>query len=259
MGGIPPLDKWILSLVVFGAISQSAVRAVNDYFDRELDSHHMETDPFSDTRMLVHGHLIEHEVLIFAVVLHILGFILAGFMGLIFFLCFAVGMFLSYLYSGPPRIKGKFIINDLFIAIGYHILPIVAGFSLFKPLTALPWLLVLGLAGSPFVSGALKDFADVKRDKKFGMKNFVTILGAKKAAITIAVVQISSYLFIGILVVVNYLPSNLIFLLFFLIPYSIIFGKLIADPSEETGEKVFPLSCIFGIVCTVAGAILYVI
>lgn len=256
-GGIPPVDKWILSILVFGAISQSAIRAMNDYFDIEIDLKH-DKDPFKDTRMLLHGHLLDEEVLLFAIVLHITGFVIAWFLGMTFFLCFIAVMILSYLYSGHPRIKHKFIINSIFISIGYVTLPIIAGFSLFRSMNDFPWLLIIILTWLCFGSNSVKDFTDIQWDKEHGVKNFVTVLGPKRAAISLGIIATSAYILMGALVILNYLSVKYSIIVMFAIPYTILFWKLISNPAEENGSKIFPIITVVGISSVLLTGILYI-
>ena len=92
----------------------------------------------------------------------------------------AIIAFFSIFYTAPPlRAKRYFLINNAWQGVARGLLPPLAVFSVFSGLKPDAFPLALGSVIAVWLTGgqAAKDFGDVEGDRRFGIKNFFTVLG----------------------------------------------------------------------------------
>jgi 4-hydroxybenzoate polyprenyltransferase len=93
-------------------------------------------------------------------------------------------MFLTIAYSAPPfRLKKRFILNNVSIALARGLFGVLASWSIFgDPLDPIPW--TVGAVFFVFLCGAAttKDFTDMPGDSAFGCRTLPVVLGVEKAA-----------------------------------------------------------------------------
>jgi 4-hydroxybenzoate polyprenyltransferase len=93
-------------------------------------------------------------------------------------------MFLTIAYSAPPfRLKKRFIVNNVSIALARGLFGVLAAWSIFgDPLHPVPW--TVGAVFFVFLVGAAttKDFTDIKGDAAYDIKTLPVVLGVSQAA-----------------------------------------------------------------------------
>jgi len=101
-------------------------------------------------------------------------------------------MFLTIAYSAPPfRLKKRFIVNNISIALARGLFGVLASWSIFgDPLDPVPW--SVGAVFFVFLVGAAttKDFTDIPGDAAYDVKTLPVVLGVERAA------QVSAAFFI---------------------------------------------------------------
>jgi len=173
--------------IILGAISAALLNAasnvVNQYFDIGIDRINKPNRP------LPSGRISLKESRLLSILLYSFSFFLAYLVpNKQFITIVLITASITYAYSAPPlRTKRWVIPANLTIAIPRGCLLIVAGWTAvrsfydFEPcfIGSIFALYLLGAAST-------KDFSDIKGDKMYGCNTLPIILGAKKAAITIA-------------------------------------------------------------------------
>lgn len=176
--------KWIVGFVAILAWYVNAT-AINDLADEEIDKINLKND---NERPLLDNSKNRQAVRIIyysSIILTVAICFLLGY-GAVFL---AIGMLvLNYIYSMPPiRISYRGIWAPLMLPIGYVFYPFMLGFlanganwqSIYFVLLAGLYLAFVGRL-------LLKDYRDVKGDKKFGKLTFLVRHGNKTTALTSA-------------------------------------------------------------------------
>jgi len=173
--------------ILLGALSAAflngASNVVNQYFDISIDRINKPNRP------LPSGRISPKESRLFSLLLYLLSFLLAYLVSnKQFIIIVLTTALITYAYSAPPfRTKRWAIGANLTIAIPRGCLLIVAGWTAVRSLFDFqPWF--IGSIFALYLLGAAstKDFSDMKGDKMYGCNTLPIILGARKAAITIA-------------------------------------------------------------------------
>ncbi len=115
----------------------------------------------------------------------------------------------SYAYSlSPLRITDKTILSPLTLPATYTFQPFIVGyFSANRP-SYYTWLLAIGIYFGFIARILLKDFRDVKGDKKFGKQTFLIRFGSKATCIVSGICAFASLVFIA--VAINFSPGALV-------------------------------------------------
>jgi len=173
--------------IILGAISalflNAASNVVNQYFDIGIDRINKPNRP------LPSGRISLKESRLLSILLYSFSFFLAYLVpNKQFITIVLITALITYAYSAPPlRTKRWVIPANLTIAIPRGCLLIVAGWTAVRSFYDFePWF--IGSIFALYLLGAAstKDFSDIKGDKMYGCNTLPIILGAKKAAITIA-------------------------------------------------------------------------
>jgi len=173
--------------IILGAISAAFLNAasnvVNQYFDIGIDRINKPNRP------LPSGRISLKESRLLSILLYSFSFFLAYLVpNKQFITIVLITALITYAYSAPPlRTKRWVIPANLTIAIPRGCLLIVAGWTAVRSFYDFePWF--IGSIFALYLLGAAstKDFSDIKGDKMYGCNTLPIILGAKKAAITIA-------------------------------------------------------------------------
>jgi 4-hydroxybenzoate polyprenyltransferase len=173
--------------IILGAISAALLNAasnvVNQYFDIGIDRINKPNRP------LPSGRISLKESRLLSILLYSFSFFLAYLVpNKQFITIVLITASITYAYSAPPlRTKRWVIPANLTIAIPRGCLLIVAGWTAVRSFYDFePWF--IGSIFALYLLGAAstKDFSDIKGDKMYGCNTLPIILGAKKAAITIA-------------------------------------------------------------------------
>ena len=168
--------KTVLALFVLAAWYIHAA-STNDYADREIDKINLKT---ANDRPLVSRDISQKQFWIIHFSSGILSLVFASFYGA-FAVLATVGMLVTdYLYSIKPfRISDRGIYSQLVLAVGYVFYPFSLGYWAIMEPSGYSWLLATGLYLGFVARILLKDFRDVKGDKKHGKMTFLLRHGAR--------------------------------------------------------------------------------
>ncbi len=211
----------LVSLVSIWLAWKSSV-IVNDIYDFAIDK-------VSNPQRPLPQHIFSlEEYTSLALVFFILSLIGALTLNLTFVALILVFHFLAWFYSAPPLRLKKIPIIATFISAWASITVLFMGFILLSPnqsLQGLSWRIPLFLIFTYTLSLPIKDFKDIKGDKKYAIWTFPVIFGEKKARLIVA-----SNLFISYVLSVFFLNELRLFfwaLLFGIITFLIVINEKI--------------------------------
>lgn len=177
LGGIPTIQlERVVLVLIGGSFGLSATIIVNQMFDVESDRINKPTRP------LVSGGITLNQSYLIATSLYIGAFIIAIFLGYDFIILYSISFATSLAYSIPRiRLKDRFIVNSVILAIGYSFINFLIGWCIYKPLIQAPTWFMLLLFGFDVLDWS-KDYRDVEGDRAAGSITIPVKLGVKKAA-----------------------------------------------------------------------------
>ncbi len=214
--------------------SYIAATTINDIVDKDIDRIN---HPDHRGRPLVTGEANEKDLLI----IHISASLLALTFGILInftaFIIIAISLLINYVYSAPPfRVSYRTHFAPILLSGAYVLMPYILGFaSVGGKLYISEKLFLVSLLFLFFGRIILKDFRDIKGDKKYGKPTFLLKYGKAK---TIFISFIS--IFIGNILLFVSLPihSIIIFgileILFLAIYYS---GLLLLEAKRKKAEQ----------------------
>jgi len=159
-------------------------------------------------RPIVRGLVSVRSAKIFAALLFAASLVTAFVISSCFAAYAAIIAFFSIFYTAPPlRVKRIFLLNNAWQGVARGLLPPLAVFSIFsgfKPDT-LP--LALGSVIALWLTGgqAAKDANDVEGDRRFGIKNFFTVLG-DAAPLAMLAFMLAAFALLNAYILVDVLP-----------------------------------------------------
>jgi 4-hydroxybenzoate polyprenyltransferase len=120
------------------------------------------------------------------------------FFGTTYVLSLSVIMFFAWLYNCPPaRMKTRYVWSNVAIAAPRGGLGITCAYSAFaSPFNPVMYVAIFYFALYVFGTNTLKDFADAEYDKKYGVSNFVTVLGQEKAVTIVGIFLVVPWFFL---------------------------------------------------------------
>lgn len=188
---LPLLQHWkevIYSSAVFAMIT-GAANALNQYTDVSEDKI---SKPY---RPIPQGVVLEQEAQTIAYLLYFAGITRAFIFSPSFGVAVTAIALLTILYSlHPVRLKKRFLINNLSLAVARGYLPVVALWGVWGDLSN-PLPHVFGAAMVLYLFGAVttKDYADVEGDHSQGIKTLPTVVGMGATTLIIALFFVLSY------------------------------------------------------------------
>ncbi|MFH1784848.1 MAG: UbiA family prenyltransferase [Candidatus Micrarchaeota archaeon] len=175
-GGIPPLSLSLLYGLVAVCCALLGINLLNHITDVEIDRINKPHRPLP-SRKMKEGTAILITAFLFT--LSCVTAILVSFP--VFFLTFLY-IFLGVLYSAEPlRLKERFLVNNLAVAVFYNFINFLIGWSIFQPIFAAPYPLLILLFTYDFIAINSKDYHDLAGDKEFGVKTIVSLFGVENA------------------------------------------------------------------------------
>ncbi len=170
-----------------------------------------------------------------------IGYVIAFFTNLIFFLALLVPLVLALVYSigskkltgliGARRLKEKLLVKNLAISFGWSLIPVLVGLYY----RSLPLIL---LSFAPFIFFRLMsntiffDLRDVKADKAYGVRTVPVVYGQSRAYSIMNLFDILSALYIVFLIVVRLFPLFTAIMVFFPV-YSVAYRQLSSLPNTN--------------------------
>lgn len=177
-----------LILVVFAIVHANSI---NDYADRQIDEINLR---HAGDRPLVTGDLSNKEFWFLHFVSGTITLLLSVFFGVLAIIM-TIGLIINdYIYSLKPfRLTDRTFTSPLILAFWYTYYPLSLGFWSANGKTAYPWILSIGIFLAFVARMLLKDFRDVRGDKKFGKITFLIRYGAKTTCVASAVLWLLAF------------------------------------------------------------------
>jgi 4-hydroxybenzoate polyprenyltransferase len=175
--------KTFLAFILIVAFTVHA-NSINDYTDREIDKINLKK---AVDRPLVSKDLSLQQFWIIHITSGLIMLLLSLLYGKWAIIISIAIIIIDYLYSlKPVRITDRTILSPLLLSISYVYYSFSLGFLSINTSASrgYPWLLTAGLCLGFVARLLLKDFRDIKGDKKFGKKTFLLIYGSKITCIT---------------------------------------------------------------------------
>ncbi|MFH1453096.1 MAG: prenyltransferase [Armatimonadota bacterium] len=205
------LKYFIIALIGLIAL-HIAVNVLNEYSDFKsgLDFMTIKT-PFSGgSGMLPEGRLNPVHVLILGIICCIIG---AG-AGVYFFILYGTAFLPIIILGGVAvifysTVLSRIMLGELFAGLGLGFLPVLGAY--FVQTGFYSWEAILSAIPSGILTLnllLLNEFPDYEPDKKVGKKNFVILLGKKKAAGLYALLTILTYIVIAFSIMFRFMPYS---------------------------------------------------
>jgi len=188
--GVAWSGHWLLivtGVVLCGPLLCASSQAVNDWFDRHVDSINEPGRPIPSGRMPGHWGLIV------AIIWSLLSLICAAALGTWVLVAALAGLVLAWIYSAPPiRLKQNGWWGNLACAVSYEGLAWVTGAAvMLGGVTPSGRTIVLAALYSLGAHGimTLNDFKSIEGDTRCGVRSLPVLLGAEHAADVACVVM----------------------------------------------------------------------
>lgn len=171
------------STLVYGVATLMILNAASNCMNAAYDAHIDRINkPY---RPIPKGLVTRDEASSLAFMLYFIALFRAILISYQFFAIVLIISIITIYYSMPPvRLKKRFWVSNITIAIARGLLGFLAGWTIFgDPTNATPW--VIGGILCIYLVGATtsKDFTDVEGDSKYGMRTLPVVYGPKRAAL----------------------------------------------------------------------------
>jgi len=214
------------------ALLNGASNALNQLTD-------VETDKLSKPyRPIPRGTISIREAKTISIILYILSFCLAVYVGFIFTVFILLITLFTITYSLPPKLKNHLFLNQIWVGVPRGLLGILASWSVFgNSLEPLP--LSIALIAMFFLIGgsSTKDILDSDADKKTGVHTLVNTFGVKKAALISLPFMFFPFVMIPLLISNGLLSDDLWFLTFLAIPSFFVFRAMFKEKRSKFFEN----------------------
>ena len=222
------------------ALTHAASQTVNQVIKEEIEIDRI-NKPY---RPIVKGIITRKEGIVFSIALFSISIAMSFLVSQIFLFWILVIAFFSVFYSAPPfRIKKIFVLNNVWQGVARGFLPVVAVFSIFSTSFPPPFAIAFGVTIAIWIVGgqASKDIDDIDGDKRYGIRNFFTVLSKKNALRLMLSIMLFSFVILNCLIWLQALPMNMILLNVLLLPsFGIIhFNKKSTIAENNTGWVLF--------------------
>lgn len=149
-----------------------AANAVNQCSDVEVDRINKPNRPIPA------GTISLRSAYILVMLLYSVSLTLAILVNMEFFALASIALIISVLYSIKPfRLKDRFIVSNLSIALGYGAINFLLGWCVHKPILQAPLPIIAFLIVFDFFANVSKDYRDVSGDAVFNSKTMPIVLG----------------------------------------------------------------------------------
>jgi|GEM_PF-3512982 len=179
------IQKPIL-VVLFGLCSLTGVIVFNQYHDIEVDRINK---PY---RPLPAGKIKKETALKIVFLSYLVSLIISLYLGLIYIILALINILLGVTYSQPSiGTRRNVILSTILVSIGYAILSFIMGWSIYKPLIAIPWWFVAFLFVTDVGEVLTKDYRDIKGDKKHNRITLPVKYGRETAVVVNTLIYMS--------------------------------------------------------------------
>jgi 4-hydroxybenzoate polyprenyltransferase len=251
---VPPLHLLIVVAIGVGPCITVATNLLNAVYDIDVDR------LSKPKRPLPTGRMSAASTLKIALLLYLLGLIIAFSLGFWPFLITLIGVIISALYSIPrTKIKAKGGFSNFSLALGYTAICILGGWAIFREIQEMPWLILVFLTIQDAGANVVKDFVDYEADKKFRFDTLPVKLGVEKSIMLISPFFVGIYLLIPLFYFLGYLGSIYLPISLFFAWGIYIIGSLFHDFSRKNREKIFLQAFFMSVLTEIAFTIAYVL
>ena len=202
------LQNFLLSLTFF--MIGAGFNGLNDIVDVEADRISRPERPLPSNRLKM-----DHAVKLTAA-FFLLSFLplilLLRFLSLVTLMLLAVDYVLVIFYSIPPQLKKIMLLSNAVIGAHHTLLPLLAAWSISKPLSNAPINVVSALFFMAWGTHIMEDFEDIEGDKAVGIKTLPIVLGRRGATIVLVAIGLIPLIICLLSIVGSYSPYWLIFL-----------------------------------------------
>ena len=227
----------ILLMLIIVACWDLGINVINHYSDWHLDE-------INDKRSNLHKYLLKEELLILYAIFLACSFLIAFFLlkpAPYFYIVLLVEVVFGILYSMYAKVKEKFVLNYVWIAVMYGFLSFLMGFFganshttnlvVYLPVIAFITLLYFSIS-------IVKDYSDMKGDAEEHRKTIPLVLGVKKALnFQYAMITIA-YIILILFVVLGYLNILLLTTLFFYVTIILILSMISRTKDTKYMRKI---------------------
>lgn len=236
--------RWeiIVSALIL-AMANASSNIINQVFDAEIDKVNRPKRPIP-MQLVSKNEALSVGVLLYGTTL-ILAFSL---LNTTYALFIALILLFTWVYSAPPRLRDKFIVNNFAVGTPRGALGILAAYSLFgDPFTPHVLYMALVLGIFVFFGNISKDFRDVRGDKQFGVRNFVTVCNSDGAHSLMVSGMGLAYFLVALGVGMGWLVQEAMFVLFGVVVLIVTNAPLSRDRYSQWKWFYFQLAVwIFG-------------
>lgn len=214
---------WLLMIVAFWDLG---INVINHYSDWHLDE-------VNEKRSNMHKYILKEELLtvyfIFLVVLLLIAYFLLKPPSLYFYVVLLIEILFGIFYSMYFKMKEKFIINYIWIALMYGLFSFLLGFFAINSsasllINYLPLIIFITLLY--FSICIVKDYSDIEGDAAEGRKSIPIVLGVKKTLQLQYVLITLAYVILLLFVILGYLNILLLSTFFFYLTIILILSMI---------------------------------
>jgi len=200
---------FLVSLLITGPLIGGGAVILNQYFDLEEDKRSQKREKY----VLAKGEIKKRYALIYAIILFIVGNLLAFYINFQVFFITLLATLLSILYSVPPlRFKKRPYIDSITNGICYGILPTILGFAIVLPVSLNILIISLPLMFVYTAGHMLLAIPDIENDKKFGLQTTAVVLGYKNTIIGAMSLFLITMITIALYIYAKLLPLIIVFI-----------------------------------------------
>ncbi|MEM1557415.1 MAG: UbiA family prenyltransferase [Thermoproteota archaeon] len=188
-----PRCRILLTPLILALVNYTS-NVINQIYDRDIDKVNKPYRPIPSGEVSVDG------ALSLAILLTIIVIGVSYFVNNLFGLLLSIIMVFAWMYSAPPlRLRSRLFWSNIALAAPRGALGILTAYASYaNPFNNVPLLVFsLGVAVYVFGGNTFKDFPDEVGDRMFGVRNFVTVYGRRRAfRIAVISILLSSILFL---------------------------------------------------------------
>lgn len=223
--------------LLFGIISTILIvfgyNTFNGVYDKKIDKINKPERPIPK------GVITDKNAIYLSLAFFVISIIISSFLNTIFLICMLITVLFSILYSYPPfYLKKHFLSGTILGTSMYAILFPLAGWSLGVG-TSLPWQIILFLFIFGLGIGLLKDFEDIKGDKKYGIRTAPIALGYAKAILLSILLFVISFLILLFFVLTNAITIYYLIIIVFILWAIFIAYKIFKEQKKHISKKLF--------------------
>jgi 4-hydroxybenzoate polyprenyltransferase len=226
-------SKTLLAFFLIAAVTIHA-NSINDYADRGIDRINLKDAP---DRPLVAEDISERQFWAIHAISGLVALAASFFYGTDAVILTLALLTVDYIYSLKPfQISFRPITSPLLLAAAYVYYSFSVGYWSSNATSGYPWLLTFGLYLGFIARLLLKDFRDVKGDKRHGKVTFLLLYGAKATCVASGMLWFAAMLVVA--QATSLAPGVVIPLVFAIIAVSVMLTSLSKSPTISEQQNI---------------------